>query len=447
MMEGYIVKREALLLIFVFFSCLIISEAVTAADFGVAVVNNSANQSHPDVYGSKVVWTDERNGNPDIYMKDLATNHEVPVTTNTAIQRNPKISGNIVVWQDFRKGNWDILMKNLKTNKVTTVCTHPSTQINPAIYGYRVVWQDLRNGNWDIYTKNLMTGITSRVTNNNADQVNPAISGNRVVWMDQRYGHWDILVKNFANGASGNVKVNSHNKYNPSISGNVVVWQENRFNIHYNIWMKNIVSGTEKQVSREMYEHMKSYGNQINPKISGNTVVWSTLESDGVGDWYDIWMANITGTAIVHVCSNVNYRQYPAINGNRIVWQNTGYVLHDWNTNSDIYTKTFWPLYFETTPKDMEMLYPKTQDIIIRFSEPIKTGTNFQSITVTDSDTNTLTAIKKTISGSVLTLHNIVGKIAGHTYNVFIPETSVKDSNNRTLLNDIMFWFRTTPEL
>ncbi len=436
-------KRRILLLMFVLFSCLVVFGTVSATDIGVPVVKTSGNQTHPDIYDQKVVWTDERNGNPDIYMKDLAINKESPVTTNPAIQKNPKISGSVVVWQDLRKGNWDILMKNLKTNQVTTVCTHPSTQINPAIYGYRIVWQDNRNGNWDIYTKNLMTGITSRVTNNNADQTNPAISGNRVVWQDNRNGNWDIYIKNVATGLFGSVIINSNSKMNPAISGNVVVWQEKRNN-YYNIWMRNIVTGARVQLSKNLFEHMIGYGSQTNPKIHGNTVVWMTWETDGVVDYYDIWMTNIKGKAVVKVCSNLNLREYPAIHGNRIVWQNSASYLDasDW----DIYSKPFWPLYFETTPKDLEILFPKTENIVIKFSEPILKGSFFQQITVTDVNTGTVTSISKSINSSILTIHSLLNRIPGHTYNVYIPKAAVKDQYGKTLLSDYSFIFRTTPE-
>jgi TolB protein len=435
-------KQHVLLIIFVFFLCLIVSGAVSAADNGVAVVNISGNQTHPDIYGQKVVWTDERNGNPDIYMKDLSTNKTVPITTNPAKQMNPKIYGNIVVWQDYRNGNWDIFMKNLITNKFTSVCNNPSTQINPAIYGNRIVWQDQRNGNWDIYMKNIVTGVTSQITSNSADQINPTIYGNQVVWQDYRNGQWDIYTKNVATGIFNSVVVNSYYKANPAIFGNVVVWQEKRNNF-FNIWMKNIDTNTKKQLSKNLFEKMIGYGSQVNPKIYGNTVVWSTWETDGVVNYYDIWMTNIKGSATVKICSNVNYRLYPTVYGNRIVWQNSAHYLNgsDW----DVYTKTFWPLYFETTPKDMEMLFPKTENIVIKFSEPINYGTNFNYITVTDTDTNQVTNITKSISGSILTLHNVLNRIPGHYYLVYIPKTAVKDSDNNTLQQNYSFSFRTTP--
>jgi beta propeller repeat protein len=38
------------------------------------------------IYGDKVIWTDDRYGNNDIFMKVLSTNVESRLTTNTASQ-------------------------------------------------------------------------------------------------------------------------------------------------------------------------------------------------------------------------------------------------------------------------------------------------------------------------------------------------------------------------
>jgi hypothetical protein len=60
-----------------------------------------------------LVWEDSRNGNWDIYLKDLFTHQEVPVCVEAGDQTNPDITLDseglpFIVWQDQRNGNWDI---------------------------------------------------------------------------------------------------------------------------------------------------------------------------------------------------------------------------------------------------------------------------------------------------------------------------------------------------
>jgi len=60
-----------------------------------------------------IVWEDSRNGNFDIYMKDLATSQEVAVCLDAGDQKEPAITLDseghpLIVWQDYRNGNWDI---------------------------------------------------------------------------------------------------------------------------------------------------------------------------------------------------------------------------------------------------------------------------------------------------------------------------------------------------
>lgn len=86
-------------------------EVVVANPF--PVTTNSAVQEHPSISGNSVVWQDQRNGNSDIYGKDLSTGQEFPVTTNPSFQLDPAISGNIVVWRVSRNGNYDIYGNDL----------------------------------------------------------------------------------------------------------------------------------------------------------------------------------------------------------------------------------------------------------------------------------------------------------------------------------------------
>ncbi|HPO70993.1 MAG TPA: hypothetical protein PKV53_11905, partial [Anaerohalosphaeraceae bacterium] len=49
-----------------------------------------------------VVWQDNRNGNWDIYGYNLITRQEFAITDDPADQIHPAVSGTLVVWEDYR---------------------------------------------------------------------------------------------------------------------------------------------------------------------------------------------------------------------------------------------------------------------------------------------------------------------------------------------------------
>ncbi len=118
----------------------------------------------PRVSGDTVVWTDDRNGNGDIYGYDLSTNKEFPICTNEAYQGWADIRDNIVVWQDERNGNSDIYGYDLCTGTEFPICTELHRQIKPLVSGNMVVWGDSRHSWWEeelnywFYGYNLSTG-------------------------------------------------------------------------------------------------------------------------------------------------------------------------------------------------------------------------------------------------------------------------------------------------
>jgi prepilin-type N-terminal cleavage/methylation domain-containing protein len=129
-----------------------------------------------------VVWTDERNGNHDIYAQKYDTSgaalwaSDILINTDggTTNQYSPDIAidstDNIyVVWTDERNGNQDIYAQKYDTDGSalwaedlrvnidtgTSAQYNPAITINPADDNPYVSWQDDRNGNLDIYASNL----------------------------------------------------------------------------------------------------------------------------------------------------------------------------------------------------------------------------------------------------------------------------------------------------
>lgn len=101
--------------------------------------NRSA--SSPKVYGDRIVYMEGNN----IYFHNLSTSIETQITFNGSRKDKLAIYGDRIVWQDDRNGNWDIYVYDLSTHKENQITSDESDQLNPAIYGDRIVWEDYRN--------------------------------------------------------------------------------------------------------------------------------------------------------------------------------------------------------------------------------------------------------------------------------------------------------------
>lgn len=101
--------------------------------------NRSA--SSPKVYGDRIVFMEGNN----IYFHNLSTSIETQITFNGSRKDKLAIYGDRIVWQDDRNGNWDIYVYDLSTHNETQITSDESDQLNPAIYGDRIVWEDYRN--------------------------------------------------------------------------------------------------------------------------------------------------------------------------------------------------------------------------------------------------------------------------------------------------------------
>ncbi|MBN2089781.1 hypothetical protein JW964_09210, partial [candidate division KSB1 bacterium] len=223
-----------------------------------------------------VVWEDDRNGNSDIYGQRYSssgakqdTNFLINDVSGSIYQGRPEIvvdgSGNfVVVWSDGRNGNPDIYGQwynssgaKQGTNFLVNDDSGSSDQYSPAIAvdgsgNFVVVWYDERNGNYDIYGQRYGSSGAKQDANflvnddsGSSYQSGPEIvvDGNGifvVVWLDERNGNYDIYGQRYSSSGAKqgtNFLVNDDSGSSwqivPKIavdgSGNfVVVWNDYR---------------------------------------------------------------------------------------------------------------------------------------------------------------------------------------------------------------------------
>lgn len=337
------------------------------------ITSVKSDQIVPTIYGDRIVWQDNRNGNWDIYMYNLSSSTETSITANESNQTEPAIYGDRIVWQDDRNGNWDIYMYDLSTQKETQITNELTDQVSPDIHRDRIVWQDERNENWDIYMYDLSTHKETQITTNNLSQMKPRIYGDRIVWMDERNGkelylyelstprmlfnilwnHKDLDLFSTISGSnesqtqrimkyltSREISITTCESYEyefPSIYGNKIVWADRRSAESDNSYMNNpgiyiydISTSTETQVTPGFVTDEPC----LLPSIFEKRIVWQ----DGRNGNSDIYTYDLSTSIETRITTNESKQEMPFIYMNKIVWQD------ERNGNWDIYMCTLAPV-------------------------------------------------------------------------------------------------------
>jgi len=209
-----------------------------------------------------VVWYDNRDGNYEIYYKrstdgGVSWGADSRLTNNPAFSQYPSVSvsGQVVhvVWTDNRDGNGEIYYKcstggGVSWGTDTRLTNNGGLSWDPSVSVFgqfvHVVWGDSRDGNYEIYYKRstdngISWGADSRLTNDPVGSSNPSVSvaGSvvHVVWFDE--DEWEIYYKRSTNGGvswgtdtrlTNNTAFSQHPSVSASSNAVHVVWSDNR---------------------------------------------------------------------------------------------------------------------------------------------------------------------------------------------------------------------------
>ncbi|MFH0815269.1 MAG: PKD domain-containing protein [Methanobacteriota archaeon] len=81
----------------------------------------------------------------DIYAYVLATGDTIRLTNTFSYESNPSVDGGIVLWTDYRNGDPDIYGFDILKNFEIPICVASGNQGAASKYGDNIVWQDQRN--------------------------------------------------------------------------------------------------------------------------------------------------------------------------------------------------------------------------------------------------------------------------------------------------------------
>lgn len=288
----------------------------TATEFPISTAAGS--QHSPKVSGDYVVWQDNRNGNDDIYAYQFSTNTEFAITTAAQKQRYPQIDGDYVVWQDERNGGADIYAYQISTSSELSISTQAGVEEwEPQVSGDYIVWQSYDNGFSDIHGYRISTASQFVVSQANGGQDMPALSDDYVVWVDNRNGNDDIYAYKLATGQEILVSSAAGIQWRPQVAGDYVVWQDYR-NGNYDIYAYHFSSASEIVVSINAAA-------QTNPVIKGDYIAWQDFRSGND----DVFAYRISTAEEIRISDHSSAQNQPVLSNNGIAWLDTRRGLVD----------------------------------------------------------------------------------------------------------------------
>ncbi len=289
-------------------------------------------QAAPDIDGNVVVWTDNRDGNLNIYERDVVKKTGFAVCTDPAIQSNPAVgdfaasSGRteyLAAWVDQRQRagtSSSIYARNLTTRAPAFPVTNAGnaqTKWFVKVAGTWVVWiQDDAQGGYAVRAKGLGTGTTYAIATTKVLSplgVSPrTVAGHRVYTVVYASGSGDISACDLPDGTPFTVSKTAQFEWSPDISGNRVVWWASGGKV----MLKNIATGRLTVVAA---------GSR--PRIDGALVTW-----DGGGKGGQFTLSYTSGAAVYvrdvsRAAEAVKITQphltslFPAVSSRWVVWE------------------------------------------------------------------------------------------------------------------------------
>ena len=222
-------------------------------------------QTDPAISGDIVMWTDDRNGNDDVYFLDLTTFVETQVTSNPADQELGDVSGGWIVYTDTQVAVDGIVAYDIASGASTVVTS--GGQGNATIDGDLVVYQDFSlviGGNRieEIHLADLGAGTTTQLTSTAVDERNPAIGGGYAVFEREAGGAWDVILHDLVSGVETNLGPGAH----PHTDGATVVWNADSGAGDQDLFFYDIGSGNTT--------HLVQAGMQTRPHVDGDIVCY-----------------------------------------------------------------------------------------------------------------------------------------------------------------------------
>lgn len=272
------------------------------------------NQTSPDVSGDRVVWTDDRAGNRDIYLS-TAGKAARPIANSAGDEDFPSVSGLLVAYQrETSPGNTDVYLYRADTRRTIRLTGDTGRQERPSAGGGVVVWEDYREGTPGIWMYRVATGKSMKISGGEGPATRPGTDGKRVVWQQEgKNGMYYVRVFDIASGKTTTVLPEEEaytSKQFPVVSGVYVCYLDEYDPGRFSVELFDLRDG-------QRVPDPESSISQTSPDFSGDTVVWQQRDGGRQGIRYYRVSSKVSGA----VPSQGGDQELPSTDGKTIVWQ------------------------------------------------------------------------------------------------------------------------------
>ena len=407
-MYQYIFKK---FLACIIYSLLLIYSAQTQV---INVSNLPNNQWACKMDGDYIVWLDEQESYPQVYLYKISDSTKQKITTNNNQKYRPHVSDGIILWEEKVNNQLDIYYYEISHPEygIRLLLNWEENQFILSFKNNRLLLRDFGCSDFGcLYYYNLITHEVLRITEPDRGPVTEAsIDGNLVAYIL----NGDLYLYNIYSGHTVQITNDEIEQKYPSISGSKVCWENYDytncdlyiFDYQQYLYFHDVITYNISQ--RFIEKDQSNPSNQIYPSIDGNKIVFCDDRSGTYGIYLYSMNIAIVGT-VTEVYTSDYDNSDPVIYGENICWwDDKVYGLPP--NNADVY---LWKRPFGTdlavtinTPTDV---YQLNEDVVINVMVSNVGGFSASNIVLTDSISNKLQIVSVTsTAGSVSYVNNIV---------------------------------------
>ena len=189
-----------------------------------------SNALDPAISGNLVAWTDDRDGNAEIYARDLGTGEERRISNDPLVDQSPGVGAGLIVWERCDGYACDIFVYDWVAGTTRQLTASPNASEHfPQVDGRVVVFQREQGTPID---KNIVAidldSLGERVLDLTGDQENAHISGGFVSFNDSASGQPHIGLWDLGTGYHLEVPGGPSGEYLNAIDGNRIVYSADR---------------------------------------------------------------------------------------------------------------------------------------------------------------------------------------------------------------------------
>ena len=302
---------------------------------------SSSQPLHCRIYKRFVVWSDEFNADPNIYIADLVpddTNDIVSLWISHPEDGEDITNGSVMVcggalslaseitnveWQLYL---WDGEFLDDGVADGTEKWSFP-LELEPMDDGYDIIVKATDELGYfneeeislyyeptnELFKVAAITPASSPSVTLICDapgaQINPDIHGMYIVWEDHRNANSGIYLYNRTNGVAIQLTNLPSNQIQPAIHGDIIVWVDYR-NGNADIYAYDISNGTTFPLCTNEFDQLK-------PDVFGNIVVWEDYRNGNA----NVFALNMSNNVEFIVDENRWAQLVPQVSDSWIVWE------------------------------------------------------------------------------------------------------------------------------